>query len=91
MLLAPEATAWLVDLLQRAPPGGGGGGGGTGTAVQAARRLLVLLCGVSGDIFMPPRPSGASPLRSCRLKLRSFVHRVDPRNLVYQAGLKGSV
>ena len=56
LLLAPQVTAWLLDLLQRPQPGGAGGA----AAVQAARRLVVLLCGVSGDIFMPPQPSGAA-------------------------------
>lgn len=57
VLLAPEATAWLVDLLQGLPPHGGSPGGSA--AVKAARRVVVVLCGVSGDIFMPPRTSGA--------------------------------
>lgn len=51
-LLAPQAVTWLTDLLHQLPSDGG-------TASQkdlatAARRLVVCLCGVSGDIFMPP-------------------------------------
>ena len=55
LLLAPEATAWLTALLPRLSAESSQQAAASPLAA-AARQLLVRLCAVGGDIFVPAPP-----------------------------------